>query len=112
MTGNVMYGATKGFLRIFSEALRVECVAMGVNVQLLCPGYTHTNFHDSASYDELDLRQLPGWMWASPEAVATASLHALARHKFLCVPGVCNQCISFVLRNRLVPKWLIRRVLI
>ena len=110
--GNVMYGATKGFLRIYSETLRLECIPMGVNVQLLCPGYTHTDFHSTSSYEEQDLRRVPGWMWSQPEAVATASLRALAWRKFLCVPGRCNQCISFLLRSRLVPRWIIRRVLI
>jgi len=108
---NVMYGATKGFLRSFSETLRVECLPQGVNVQLLCPGYTHTRFHDNPSYAESDLGRVPRWMWSSPEAVATASLRALARRKFLCVPGICNQCIGFLLRTRLVPMWIIRRVL-
>ena len=107
----VMYGATKGFLRSFSETLRVECVRRGVNVQLLCPGYTHTSFHDTPSYEKSDLGRVPRWMWSSAEAVATASLRALARRKFLCVPGVRNQCIGFLLRSRLVPMWIIRRIL-
>jgi len=108
---NVMYGATKGFLRSFSETLRVECLAQGVNVQLLCPGYTHTSFHDNPSYAEADLGRVPRWMWSSPDAVAAASLRALARRKFLCVPGVRNQWIGLLLRSRLVPMWIIRRIL-
>ena len=84
---NVMYGATKGFLRSFSQTLRVECFPRGVNVQLLCPGYTHTSFHDTPSYENSDLSRVPRWMWSTPDAVAAASLRALARRKFLCVPG-------------------------
>ena len=108
---NVMYGATKGFLRSFSETLRVECLPKGVNVQLLCPGYTHTSFHDTPSYEKSDLSRVPRWMWSSAEDVAAASLRALARRKFLCVPGAVNRCIGLLLRSRLVPIWVIRRIL-
>ena len=111
VAGNVMYGSTKGFLRIFSEMLRVECVATGVNVQLLVPGYTRTSFHDTPNNKELDLGRVPRWMWSSAEAVATASLRALPRRKFLCVPGACNRCISFLLRSRILPIWVIRSIL-
>jgi uncharacterized protein len=110
VAGNVMYGSTKGFLRSFSEILRVECVGTGVNVQLLCPGYTHTSFHDTPSYEESDFERVPGWMWSSPEDVVNTSLRALARRKFLCVPGFRNRCIDFLLRTRLLPMWIILRV--
>ncbi len=108
---NVMYGATKGFLRSFSENLRVECYYKGVNVQLLCPGYTHTSFHENPGYEKSDMSRVPGWMWSTPEAVAAASLRALTRRKYLCVPGFRNQCIGFLLRSRLVPMWIVRRIL-
>jgi uncharacterized protein len=108
---NVMYGATKGFLRSFSETLRVECRPRGVNVQLLCPGYTHTSFHDTPSYAKSDFSRVPRWMWSSPEDVAKASLRALTRRKFLCEPGLRNQCIGFLLRSRIVPLWIIRMIL-
>ena len=107
---NVMYGATKGFLRILSETLRVECQLKGVNVQLLCPGYTHTSFHDTPSYKDSDLSRIPRWMWSSPEDVAAASLRALERRKFLCFPGAVNKCIAFVLRSRLIPRWILCRI--
>lgn len=109
--GNVMYGATKGFLALFSKMLRVECAYQGVNVQLLCPGYTHTDFHHSPSYEGSDFSRVPRWMWSAPEAVATASLRALPGRKFLCVPGRCNQCISLLLRSRVLPLWIIRMIL-
>jgi uncharacterized protein len=109
--GNVMYGSTKGYLRSFSQILRFECQAVGVNVQLLCPGYTHTAFHDTPSYEEIDMGRVPRWMWSQPEAVAAASLRALKRRKFLCVPGVRNQCIGWLLRSPLLPNWLIRMIL-
>lgn len=111
LAGNVMYGSTKGFLRIFSEILRVECQPRGVNVQLLCPGYTRTEFHATPNYQNSKSVGVPGWLWSPPEAVAAASLRALAERKAVCVPGLWNGCMHSALRSRIVPKWLIRKVL-
>jgi short-subunit dehydrogenase len=112
VAGNVLYGSTKGFLRIFSEILRLECVPSGVNVQLLCPGYTRTDFHSTASYEGQDFERIPSWLWSPPEVVASASLRALASNKSICVPGFVNKCIRFFLRSRVVPMWFVRRFLV
>jgi short-subunit dehydrogenase len=110
--GNVMYGSTKGFLRSFSEILRIECDAMGVNVQLLCPGYTRTEFHRTSKYEDQDFGRVPDWAWSPADAVVEASLRALDKRTFICVPGFWNRCVFFTLRSRVVPKWVIRRLLV
>jgi short-subunit dehydrogenase len=109
--GNVMYGATKGFLSTFSEILRVECASRGVNVQLLCPGYTRTEFHETQHYRGADLGQVPAWLWSPPEKVASSSLRALSKRRALCVPGLWNRCMYVALRSHLVPNWVVRRLL-
>ncbi len=43
-----VYGATKAFVRSFSEALHEEVHARGVRVLALCPGPTATEFFDTA----------------------------------------------------------------
>jgi short-subunit dehydrogenase len=40
------YGATKAFVIRFSEALWAEFEGRGVQVKVLCPGYTRTGFHN------------------------------------------------------------------
>ena len=42
------YAATKAFLIAFSEALAEEVRASGVSIQACCPGYTETDFHQTA----------------------------------------------------------------
>jgi hypothetical protein len=42
-----VYGATKAFVRSFSEALHEEVYARGVRVLALCPGPTATEFFDT-----------------------------------------------------------------
>ncbi|MBI3790732.1 MAG: SDR family NAD(P)-dependent oxidoreductase, partial [Gemmatimonadetes bacterium] len=49
--GNVNYCATKAYIRVFSEALALECAGRGVTVQALCPGFTYSEFHDRVGMD-------------------------------------------------------------
>ena len=55
----VMYCATKAFLTTFSECLHNALRATGVRVQALCPGYTHTGFHEVRDHMEMDVRVIP-----------------------------------------------------
>ena len=71
--GNVNYCATKAYQRVFSEALALEVAGTGVRVQALCPGFTHTEFHQRAG---IDMGALPEWMWLdAPAVVDQAFLH-------------------------------------
>jgi len=44
--GHTLYGASKAFLIRFSEALSAEGAPKGVHVTAVCPGFTHSEFHD------------------------------------------------------------------
>ena len=47
--GNATYSGTKAFLNAFSQGLAAEVRGTGVQVQALCPGFTRTEFHDTAN---------------------------------------------------------------
>ena len=58
--GDVTYCATKAYLNTFSEALQAELRGTGVQIQALCPGFTHTEFLDNPEYWEVpDRNQNP-----------------------------------------------------
>lgn len=99
--GTVTYCATKAYLNVFSESLGVELRSTGVYVQLLCPGFTHTGFHDTETCRDFDRSQIPKGMWMSAEDVVAASLRALKRKRFLCIPGVKNRLLATFLRSLL-----------
>jgi short-subunit dehydrogenase len=102
---NATYGATKAFVNSFTEALHEELRGTGVRVQALCPGFTRTEFQDRAG---IDVSGLPGFAWMTPEAVADASLAALARGDLICVPGFGNRLVASA--SSAMPRAIVRRV--
>ena len=52
--GQVTYAASKSFIKSFSESLQMELQGTGVDVQSLCPGMTHTGFHDTQDFTGFD----------------------------------------------------------
>ncbi len=86
--GLAVYGATKAFLNYFSQALQAELAGTGIAVQALCPGYTHTEFHDPLV--DFDKTRIPQEMWMESDEVVAASLAALGSGAVLVVPGEGN----------------------
>ncbi|MGA2363298.1 MAG: SDR family oxidoreductase [Candidatus Aminicenantales bacterium] len=90
-----VYSATKAFLVSFSENLQYELAGTGVRLQALCPGMTHTEFHEVI---RMDKSRIPGFMWMSAGDVVRISLRALGRRKVVCIPGLKNRLIAVPMR--------------
>lgn len=95
------YSASKFAVQGFSEALRAEVAKDGVDVLLVCPGLTQTNFSRNMLEQKAAL-QLDHLRGMTAEAVAEATLRALER-------GRNEVCLSLngrliVLVNRLFPR--------
>jgi short-subunit dehydrogenase len=104
--GNVNYCATKAYLTTFSEGLAAELAGTGVRVQALCPGFTHTEFHQRM---EADVRHLPGWMWLTAADVVRTSLRSLDRGgPVVCIPGLRYKLMVLLLR--FTPRTMLRRL--
>lgn len=89
-----MYSGTKAFLVMFSENLQSELLGTGVCVQALCPGMTHTEFHEVANIDKAIV---PKPFWMTAEEVVRISLRRLG-HGVVCVPSWKNKVIAFLMR--------------
>ncbi|RPI97864.1 MAG: SDR family oxidoreductase [Candidatus Aminicenantes bacterium] len=89
-----MYSGTKSFLVMFSQNLGAELRPKGVAVQALCPGMTHTDFHEVAGIDK---SVVPKPFWMTAEAVVRISLRRLG-HGFICIPGLENKVVAFLMR--------------
>jgi short-subunit dehydrogenase len=94
--GNVNYCATKAYLTTFSEGLAAELRQTGVRVQALCPGFTHSEFHQRM---EAEIRTIPKWMWMSSAQVVRGSLRNLRRRSVVYVPGLRYKLLVFALRH-------------
>lgn len=103
--GNVNYNATKGWQRMFAENLALELEGSGIYLQALCPGYTHTEFHQRGGMDKT---KIPARMWMSSEAVVKESLRALNRRRpLVVVPGLGYKVAVALIR--VMPQWVWRR---
>jgi short-subunit dehydrogenase len=89
-----LYSGTKAFLVMFSENLQAELKDKGVLVQALCPGMTHTEFHEIAGIDKAIV---PKPFWMKAEEVVRISLRRLGRGP-ICVPGWKNKAVAFLMR--------------
>lgn len=90
-----MYSGTKSFQVLFSENLHGEVQDKGIAVQVLCPGMTHTEFHEVAGMDKAII---PKPLWMTAERVVRISLRALGRRGVICIPGFKNKAIAFLMR--------------
>lgn len=74
------YSASKFAVQGFSQALRAEVAKDGVDVLVVCPGLTQTNFSQNM-IEQKAMMQLDHMRGMTAEAVALATLKAIARGK-------------------------------
>ncbi len=98
------YGAAKAWVVSFSEAVAAEVRPRGVTVLAVCPGFTHTEFHQRAG---MDMSSLPGWLWLDAERVVDTALADLRRGALLSIAG--GQYRVMYAATRLAPRRLLVR---
>jgi short-subunit dehydrogenase len=95
------YSASKFAVQGFSEALRAEMARFGIDVLVICPGLTQTNFSKNMLEQKARM-QMDHLRGMTAEDVATATLRAIAR-------GKDETCLTFqgrliVLVSRFFPR--------
>jgi hypothetical protein len=103
MAYTATYAATKAFVIAFSEATAVELEGTGVHMLCVCPGFTRTEFQDTAG---VDTSNVPGFAWMSAEAVADETIGAIGKQTVL-VNGAMNR--AMVTGLRLAPRGLVAK---
>ena len=86
--GNATYGATKGFVAMFGEAVSSELAGTGVTVTTVLPGFTHSEFHERAGVEP---RRPLGMPWQSADDCAAEALAAAHAGKSWVVTGRVNK---------------------
>jgi len=94
----VVYAATKSFLTTFSRALHKGLRGTGVRIQALCPGFTHTEFHEPSAIMDMDVQRIPAILWMDANRVVAVSLKALERDQAVVIPGSIYKLAVFFAR--------------
>ncbi len=106
---SMMYHATKVFLNSFSESLALELWDAGIRVQVLCPGFTRTDFHAKLGMgDEHPI--FTRYRFMSAQKVVEISLKYLKANRVICIPGWRNKIWVFF--ARFIPRRLFYRALL
>ena len=100
------YGACKGWLISFSRWANATYSGRGVTVTAVCPGFTHTNFHERAGLPP-GQEGVPDWMWLDARTVVAESLRDAARGKAVSVPSLTYKLL--VALSRFAPAGLVVR---
>jgi short-subunit dehydrogenase len=108
---SVIYTASKAFLNTFSVSLAAEVKNEGIKVQALCPGFTYTDFHDTADLKNFKRSDIPSWMWMQADEVVRTSLKALGKNKPIVIPGFKYRLIVSILRWSIVQALLHKQTL-
>ncbi len=96
VAGNAMYDTTKSWMVKFSLAMAEELRGTKVKIQALCPGFTHTGFHDTLSFKKTYKRfDIPWFLWGPADKVVGTSLKALKRKKVVVIPVWYNKLLAF-----------------
>jgi short-subunit dehydrogenase len=87
MPRNVLYSSTKLFIINFTEGLYMELEKYNIKVQVVCPGFIDTDFHESAGMNVVKKKK--GFMkFSSPEDIVSMAMKDLNKGKVVCVPGM------------------------
>lgn len=94
---SLIYTGVKSYVLNMSQALDMELKPHGIHVTALCPGFTHSEFHESMGSKEAAAK-LPAILWQEPDAVVREGWAAVNAGKPVCVPGVVNKVVSHAMR--------------
>jgi short-subunit dehydrogenase len=100
-----VYYATKAYVLSFTEALAEELAGSGLNVSVLCPGPTESNFWKVARGGKARKLQIPKM---SGRTVALYGYQAFRRGKYVAVSGLMNKLLTLLVR--IMPRILVRKI--
>ncbi len=76
--GDCNYGPVKAYLIALSESLHATYRHRGVHITALCPGFTHTEFHEANGLTTMK-NATPAFIWYGAEVVVREGLRAVER---------------------------------
>jgi len=99
------YSAAKSWLTVMSEALHTELSKTNVHVTALCPGFTHTEFHQRG---KMKMDGLPEFMWLDADDVVADAWKVSQAGGAISVPGGQYKTLTFLARY--LPRPIVRKL--
>ena len=99
------YSAAKSYLTVHTESLHTELSKTNIKISALCPGFTHTEFHQRG---KMKMSGLPNFMWLEADDVVAKSWRAARNGKAICIPGWQYKTLSTI--ARFGPRPLVRKL--
>jgi len=99
------YSAAKSWLTVMSEALHTELSNTQVHVTALCPGFTHTEFHQRG---RMKMDRLPEFMWLNSDRVVADAWKVSQAGGAISVPGGQYKTLTFLARY--LPRPIVRKL--
>jgi short-subunit dehydrogenase len=99
------YSAAKAFITVLSESLHTELQGSGVSVTALCPGFTHTEFHQRAG---MKMGRLPKFLWLDVDPLVVHGWSDARKGRAVSVPGWQYKVLQFVIAA--TPRRYVRRM--
>ncbi|MCM3779110.1 SDR family NAD(P)-dependent oxidoreductase [Microbacterium hydrocarbonoxydans] len=101
------YSACKSWLIGFSRWANTEYAADGVSVTAVCPGFTHTSFHERMGLPP-GQEGVPAFMWLDARTVVREGLRDAASGRPVSIPSFRYKAL--VLLTRVLPNSLTARI--
>ncbi len=99
------YAAAKSWVTAFTEGLGAELAGTGVTATAVCPGLTHTEFHQRA---DMTVSSIPEWAWLDASRVAADGLRAARAGRVVSVPSKRYRSLTLALQY--TPRSVLRRI--
>jgi short-subunit dehydrogenase len=99
------YSAAKAYLTVHTESLHTELSKTDIKISALCPGFTHTEFHQRG---KMKMSGLPNFMWLESDRVVADSWRAAMAGKAICIPGWQYKTLGTI--ARFGPRPLVRKL--
>ena len=101
------YGPAKAYVIALSEELNMGTRGSGVNVTALCPGFTHTEFHEVAGMMEAK-NSSPSWIWYDAATVVREGLTGCEKGRSIVISGRLYRLLDPLLRSSLFRGLLLK----
>ncbi|HWE46658.1 MAG TPA: SDR family oxidoreductase [Caulobacteraceae bacterium] len=95
--GNTLYPAAKSFVTKFSQSLAAELREHNVRVTAISPGFTKTEFLETAGVGHV-VDAAPRMFWQTADEVVETAIRANERGKTVVVPGWHNKTAAAMMK--------------